>query len=492
MAESLRRQGATGSRLIGWLGWAGLDALGRLALLTGSTVVFSRLLGAHEFGVSALVLAIVAAASLFVGAPFEEALTRQRGLRRRHLRAALGVSWVAAIVLIAASGLAGRWLATVFGEPEIALLLPVTMVSIVFSAHSDIMTALARRLKRFNDVAYATLMGHVIGICLALGLAFAGFGIWALIGQRVLVVLARAILLQRALGYLILPLWSPADLRGLGRFAGLSFLSRLTENLGYLAFNAIVQVIYGTQVLGHVNMAMRLIEPIRGAILATGHNLAFSYFARSPDRHRLRERARDVVAKAALVTVPAFVGLAVVAPDLIPMMAGPGWEPAIALAICLSLASALAVPSALVYTAFSAAGRPEHSLASLVLGLISSVIILVVCAPLGPISVGLSRLAGDGLRALCAVVLPAAHLGWTRLARLDALAHAWLLSALMGLVTILLAAPAAAASHVLSLAIAVLLGVAVYALLLVAFARSRLAEMARLAGIPVPGFLERT
>ncbi len=59
-----------------------------------------------------------------------------------------------------------------------------------------IVTALARRLRRFNDVAYATLVGHVVGVGGALVIGLAGYGLWALIAQRLLVVVARAIILQ--------------------------------------------------------------------------------------------------------------------------------------------------------------------------------------------------------------------------------------------------------------------------------------------------------
>ena len=38
------KPGSSDKRVLGWLGWAGADALGRLTLLTGSTALFSRLL----------------------------------------------------------------------------------------------------------------------------------------------------------------------------------------------------------------------------------------------------------------------------------------------------------------------------------------------------------------------------------------------------------------------------------------------------------------
>ncbi len=77
-----RDSGKSDKRILGWLGWAGADATGRLALLTGSTALFSRLLCPRDFGVTALALTFVAVGAVFVGMPFEEALAQRRRLRR--------------------------------------------------------------------------------------------------------------------------------------------------------------------------------------------------------------------------------------------------------------------------------------------------------------------------------------------------------------------------------------------------------------------------
>jgi O-antigen/teichoic acid export membrane protein len=466
------------SRLLGWIGWAGADAVGRLALLTGSTILLSRMLTPHDFGVSALVLILVAVAAVCVGAPFEEALAQRRALRRAHLGAALAVSWLVGLGLLLLSIPGGIWLAAIYGEAEMRLLLPVAMLSVFFSGHSDIATALARRLRRFNDVAMATLLGHVIGIALSLAIAFAGGGVWALVAQRLLVVVARAVILQWRLGFLILPRWSRAHLGHLGRFARISFLDRLADNLTYLAFNNVVGLLYGVAVLGYVNMAMRLIEPIRGAIVATSHNLAFSYFAAASGQPaRLRERVEPVVGNAAFVIAPLFVGLAAVTPILLPIVAGPGWEGAIDIAVCLAMGAAIILPARLVYTALSASARPEFSLIGSLASFAATLVVLVAASPLGPISVGLSRLVGDSVQAALAIGLPPRYLAWSRFERFRALLPAWLISAVMGLVVAGVALLEAGLNRPLALILSILLGVVVYVVLLAVFARPALRNL---------------
>ncbi|MCC2096110.1 MAG: oligosaccharide flippase family protein [Hyphomicrobiales bacterium] len=472
------------SRLLGWLGWSGLDAVGRLALLTGSTIIFSRILTPSEFGISALILTIVTFAGVFVGAPFEDALTQRRRVRRIDFQAALGASWLVGAVLLAASVAVGAWMARHFDNGAFRYLLPVAMVSIFFSGHSDIVTAMARRLRKFNDIAYATLAGHFIGIGLALMIGFLGYGIWALIAQRLLVVVSRAIILQWRIGFVILPAWSLPHVRRLAGFAGVSFLSRLVDNFTYLVFNALVQALYGFAMLGHVNMAMRLIEPVRGAIMATSHNLAFTFFARvQSDSESFRALMQLVVSRSTYVIAPVFAGMAAIAPVLIPMVTGTGWDDSVTIAVCLAIASALAVPANLVYTASSANGRPVFSLLSLVIGLASIIIVLVSFSFLGPLTVGLSRIAGDSVRAAVAILLPSRIVQLSPRERLMTLMAPWLLAAAMGMSVAAIGALLPQMPQISRLSILVVSGITIYALLVRVFARSLFnIAMARISG----------
>ncbi|WP_296516682.1 oligosaccharide flippase family protein [Rhodopseudomonas sp.] len=446
--------------------------------MTASTAVCSRLLTPRDFGIAALVLTVVALGSVMVGAPFEEALAQRSVLRRPHLRAALTGSWLIGLVLVAASIPAGWLLARLYHEPQITTLLPVAMCSVFFSGHSDVMTGLARRLRRFSDVSAATLFGHLIGIPISVVMAMTGFGLWALIAQRLLVVIIRAAVLQWRIDIIILPQLSLKNLSGMGRYGTVTLLDRLFDSMTYVAFNNLVGAFYGLTTLGYVNVAMRLIEPIRGAIGATSHNLAFSWFAAvQNDRSRLLRRTSELVSLASLAIVPIFVGLAAVMPTLLPLVSGPGWDESVKIAVCLGIGSAIAVPSQLIYSAFSATARPEFSLVANCVAFAGTLAVLVCTVSLGPISVGLSRIAGDVLQAAIAIGVSPRNFGWSCRDRFLALAPAWGLAIVMGGLVGLLGVVPPILDRSLTLAVLVIFGVATYAVLLFAFARSDLVRM---------------
>lgn len=461
--------------LLKWIGWSGFDAVGRLAMLTASTALLSRCLTPHDFGVAALALAVITVASVIVGAPFEESLAQRKVLRLFHLRAALAASWLASLACVLLSIPLGCLLARAYNEPQFVWLLPVGMISVFFSGHSDILTGLIRRQRRFADFAKATMLGNAIGIAASLVIALLGGGVWALIAQRILVVVARALFLQAWADVLILPSRSIGALRDLARYGGLSLVDRMTDNLTYLVFNYAVGGLYGLNVLGYVNMAMRLVEPLRSAIGATGHNLAFSLLARLQDEpQRLSARARAIVSHAALAIAPVFVGLAAVTPVLLPLMAGPGWDQAIGIGACLALGTAICVPARLIITGLCARGRPEYSLYANLVAFGLTFAVLVAATGLGPVSVGLSRIAGDIGQASVAILAPTRIAGWSRGSRFFALAPAWSLAALMGFLVAHLHSALPHYGQLATLALLIGAGIVAYAVFLAFFAREQL------------------
>ena len=226
------------------------------------------------------------------------------------------------------------------------------------------------------------------------------------------------------------------------------------------------------------------LDAVSRMALMTGSTVVFTFFARAGrDAGELRRLGDQVIAQSALVTTPIFAGMAAVAPVLLPLVAGPGWDDAAQIAVCLSIASAIAVPAGLFFTAFSSRARPEFNLYSLVVGLFAIMLVLTGFAWLGPISVGLSRIAGDSIRALFAVGLPMKDFDWPRRERLAALAPAWLLASAMGASVALLHYVVAAHAPVAQLTILVAAGVVIYLGLLVMFARRRAAFL--LAYLPI-------
>ena len=263
------------AKVRGWVGAGMADAVGRLVILSATTAVLARLLGPSDFGETALILSIVTIFTVFVGAPYEEALAQRRVARRAHLEAALAASLLTAVCLVLLSIVIGWVMDRLYGRHVFVVMLPVTACMLFAQGPLAIATAVARRRRKFYAINIAGLLGHCIGAGFALALAFSGCGIWALIGLRVGIVVANTVILMVLLRLVLVPRWSAQAVGELTRYAKYILMTRLVENLAFVVYNVAVSSFFGIAVLGYANMAMRLIEPIRGAIIAVTYNLCF-------------------------------------------------------------------------------------------------------------------------------------------------------------------------------------------------------------------------
>jgi O-antigen/teichoic acid export membrane protein len=474
-----RRSGAGGRRVSAWATIAGLEAVFRLVVQVVMTAILARLLTPDDFGATALVLTLVTIFNVFVAVPFEEPLAQRKHLRGAHVRTALAASWAAALVFLVLSVPAGQLMGWAYDAPVMGWLLPVASLLLLPNVALVTATALARRRRAFNAIALASLIGNLTGAVAAVALGLLGAGLWALIAFRVVTVFAQATALVLMVKMSLRPAWSAPHHRDLRRFAWFVLWDRLTDNLTYLLFNYLVGGMFGLSVLGHFNMAMRVIEPIRGAVLAIAHNLSFSLLL--PIAHapvQLADQVRAACRRTALVTAPVFFGIAAVAPLLIPVLAGPGWDNSIRITEILGVGAALVTATQLVITGLSVKGMPQYSLWRGLMRLVVITLSLVGLGGFGAVAVGATRLLGDLTDTAGALWLGRRKLGmapWAlSLALIRPLAAAALMAVLVALAGTMIRVHI---GDTLALALSVGLGIGLYPVLLAVIDRDGLRQI---------------
>lgn len=452
--------------LLRWLLSSGADVGGRLLLQVLGTVVFTRLLDVEAFGTAALIAVHVGVLSMIVSGLFEEAIVQRRIVRTPHFSSAL-----AALLLL--SGL--LWLLALLIAPAVPTgdaadigIAPLPAYALIVFADGalSVYTAAARRQRRFADIALGNLGGLATGTAVGLALALSDAGVWALLAVQPVARLVNLAVMVGRCPVSIRPRLALAPLRQLAGYGGWHLGGRLLEGLGDVLFQTLVSRLFGLAGNGYLNMAMRVIEPIRGATSAIGHHLSMAHFARAQANPvALGASVRQTIVESALLLQPVFIGLAAVAPLAIEVIGGRQWAAAGPLAVLLALAAAVGSISNFVHGGIAARGRADIGFAFCGLELLLASGLLLLLAPFGLAAVGAARLLAWLIDAAAVMTLA------TRLIRLEV---AVLLSALLPVASIgaLMAGSVVAAQLAmpnlppgLRLAVAIAIGVGSYAVL---------------------------
>jgi O-antigen/teichoic acid export membrane protein len=372
-------------------------AFGRILAMLVATIVLARLLSPEDFGVASLVTSIVVVLTVFAGGiPFEEALTQRKVLRSSHLGAVLAVSWLASGALLAAALTLGWLTGAAFGSPIFWYLLAFGCLSFFARGVITILTSVVRRRRKFNLIARSDLLGALAGSTVAVALAWLEAGAFSLVALRVVASAAAAAYLVLAIRVELRPVWSTSQLRQLAGFSAFTLGQRLISDGSYLILNYVVAIWFSLAAVGHLNMALRLIEPFRGVGKAVSHNICFAFFQKSEEQSEQFESLfLHNMALVALLVFPVFFGLASIATVLLEVLVGPKWLPAVPITQILALGAALMIPLSLVATALNARGAPSHLFLQRLVGLGAMLV-----AGIGVVALGLSGVGAALMRTI--------------------------------------------------------------------------------------------
>jgi len=372
------------SRVARGLAWTLVDHWGSQLFNLAVFVLLARLLIPDDFGLVALAAVFVAFAQLIVDQGLGDALIQRREVTRSHIDTAFWVAVATAAVLTLIGVLLAIPLAAVLGEPELQPIIQVLSLTFVLSAVTSVQVALLRRELAFRSLAIRSLLAAVVGGVVSVPMAYLGFGAWALVGQQVAAALASVVSL-----WAVSP-WRPslrasgAHFRELFSFGAHVVGSDVLNFLGRNSDNLLVGVVLGPTALGFYAVGYRILEVTQRMLVNVARKITFPALSRlQDDRDRLRRAYLRVTRVSSALILPGYLGLALVAPELMRVLFGHRWEMSGPVAAILFLTGPVLTLQAFSGSLLNAAGHPEVTLRFRLISSVVNIVGFVIAVPFG-------------------------------------------------------------------------------------------------------------
>ena len=312
--------------------WAMLENIGTQVINFAVFILLARLLEPSEIGLASLAAVFTALALIFSNQGLGDALVQREELEPEHLDTMFWVNNGIALIAAVICFFLAPWIGQVFKQPLLPDLLRVLCVTFLFNALGMVHHALLRRELRFRSLALRRLIAALVGGMVGLVLALKGYGVWSLIAQQVVNSFVAMLILIA--GYRWRPRFrfSKPHFMTLFHFSAHTFGTNLLSFLMQRADRMIIGGFLGTSVLGLYTLAQQLIGLLATCLFSSIANVAFPYLSRiHQDRDLLRRTFIRVVKLSCLAGFPAYAGLALAAQDIVPLILGAKWEPAVPL-----------------------------------------------------------------------------------------------------------------------------------------------------------------
>lgn len=339
--------------------WLGGSQLVVQALHLVIRLLLARLLAPRAFGVMAMAVSFLAFAELVLDLGLGAALVHRRHLTEEHRSTAFWAAAAVGLALAALTYLGAPWLAAFYRDPEVTPVLRVLALSFVLAFPQASYRGLAQRSMRFGTLAAANLGGLAAGGSLAIVVAIAGGGVWALVTDHLAKALTGSLLLMGLVGRLPRLLFSGEAFGQLWRY-GLPVLgSQVVNFFGRFLDNILVGRYLGAPALGLYSLGYQaVVLPLQyvGRPLAAVTFPAFAALRDDPERVRRAYLAalRVVV----LTSWPLAAAALFLAGELVPWLLGSRWLAAAEPLRLLAGVALLQAPMSLSPALFRGLGRP--------------------------------------------------------------------------------------------------------------------------------------
>ncbi|WP_208347601.1 lipopolysaccharide biosynthesis protein [Pseudaestuariivita rosea] len=308
----------------------------------------SRLLTPFDFGVVALATSMVSFAVALAPAAFAEALVQRSQIEARHTDSVFWLCMGAAVLLFFPYLIFAGWLAGWADEPLLQALLPFLGLKILFDLGAAVPTMLLVRVMKFRQVAMRTAIASLCGAGVCIALLLTGFGLWALAASQITTSFVTMVVAFWTSG------WRPGRTLHLSALRDLLKYGTFTTGDRFLNLFNIDQLLIGLLVspaiLGLFNFAQRLFallnNLIAGALSSVSHSVLSSMQA---EPEKMRQTFLMSSYASSVVAFPLFAGLAVVAPQAVPLLFGAQWTPAVLAvqAFCvIGIMASISIPQA--------------------------------------------------------------------------------------------------------------------------------------------------
>lgn len=335
----------------------------RIAIYGVSVVVLARLLDPSDYGLLAMVVAIVGVGELLRDFGLSFAAIQASTLSKQERSNLFWVSSGAGLVLGVAVFALSWPIAVLYGEPRLVGIAQALSLTFVFNGVAAQYQASLTRSLEFRQLAMIDVLAPLVGLVAAIVAATAGWAYWALVAQQVCTQFTFLA------GYLLLSRWWPGryarrvPMRRFFRFGGELFAGQL---LGYVSRNIDALMIgarYGAAPLGYYNMAFQLMSLPLNQLSAPSTRVALPVLSRVQDdlgrfSHLL------LTGQTILVNVVVFVLAlaAALAEPLIRFFLGTQWLPSVGLLQILAIGGIAQTVSYATYWAYLSLGLTNVNL----------------------------------------------------------------------------------------------------------------------------------
>jgi len=310
--------------------WNFTEQLGRRGIGVVITLLLARFLVPADYGLVAMMAVFLAVATSLMDSGFKQALIRLQDAKQVDFNTAFYANLCLGVLSYFLLFLAAPLIAEFYNEPRLTILIRVAGLAIPINAFQVVQVAILSRELNFKTQLQATIPAGIISGLIAVGMAYAGFGVWALIAQMQLSAIITTLFLWWIQSWRPTRAVSRQSLANMYNFGYKLFLSGLLDTIFQNLYVIVIAKLFAASIAGHYFFATKLRDLVIQQLVGSIQNVTYPALSSlQADHARLKAGFSKVIQVTTFVLFPSMLLLAALAEPLFKVLLPAKWLPAV-------------------------------------------------------------------------------------------------------------------------------------------------------------------
>lgn len=294
------------------------------------SVVLARILAPEDYGQIALITVFTTIMQVFVDSGLGTALIQKKDADDLDFSSVFYFNFVVCLALYATMFVAAPVIAVFYNDSSLTPIIRVISLTIVISGVKGIQQSYVSRHMLFKRFFYATLGGTIFSAFLGVGLAYAGFGVWAIVAQQLSNTTIDTLILWLTVKWRPKKMFSWERLKNLLSFGWKMLASSLLDTIYNNIRSLIIGKMYSSAELAYYNQGDKMPSVIVNNINTSIDSVLLPTMANAQDDcTRIKEMTRRAIKMSTYAMAPLMMGLAFCAEPIIQLVLTDKWLPCV-------------------------------------------------------------------------------------------------------------------------------------------------------------------
>lgn len=324
------------------------------------SLVLARLLSPNDHGLIALVQVFLNLSAVFISCGFSAALIQKKDADDRDFSTIFYCSLICGFLIYGLLFAIAPLVAAFYSEPSLTQILRVFALQVPLSVYHSIQVAYISRNMLFRKTFVSSVINSVLSGAVGIGMALAGCGVWALVGQSLTSTLINSVLLACMIPWRPKWMFSWESAKKLMKFGSGVLGAELSASFFLELRTLVVGRVFSSADLAYYNKGRQVPSLLTANLSNTVMTVLFPALAdRSDDLAQVKQMAKRSNRVLSYVLVPCMFGLSAVMEPLILLMYTEKWAQTIPFGQLLAVGLCVDIVGGLPMQTLKAIGRSD-------------------------------------------------------------------------------------------------------------------------------------